>query len=385
MRDPLADAERSALDPVAARRLALELFVAGYDGSRLPEDYARLLEQGLAGVILFKRNLVLDASGAVDVADLTDHTRAVQAATARKPYCGVPAFCAVDQEGGPVQRLREPFTVWPDMRTIGERGDAELARRVGAQIGRECLAAGFNLDFAPVLDIDTNPQNPIIGRRAFGRDPVTVTQLAGAFLDGMQSTGVLGCGKHFPGHGDTDKDSHLDLPVVAHSSERLHAVELAPFKALAGRMPMVMTAHVLYPALDRELPATLSTAVLEPLLRHVCGFQGVIVSDDLEMRGIAQVLDPGNCVRAGLRAGIDLFLVCSKRHVLEAAVAAAAEVLEGPARDPVRVRAVAAVRRVRALRERLQRPVPSPDAVAAVLGAEETQRLREVFQAGTLV
>ncbi|MSP90461.1 MAG: beta-N-acetylhexosaminidase [Myxococcales bacterium] len=384
MRDPLHDAARTAVDPAMARRLALELFVAGYEGTHLPESYALMLEQGLAGVILFKRNFAFDADGAIDVVALTAHTGAVQAAAARGSAREFPVVCSIDQEGGAVQRLRRPFSEWPTMRDVGDRGDPRLAYAVGAAIGRECLAAGFNVDYAPVLDIDTNPNNPIIGRRAFGRDAETVVRMAGAFLDGLQSAGVLGCGKHFPGHGDTDADSHLTLPVLTHDLARLEAVELVPFRALANRMHLVMTAHVLYPALDSNLPATLSPHVLGPLLRAHCGFSGVIVSDDLEMKGVADVLDPGGCVRAGLAAGVDLFLVCSKRDVLEAGLTAAAEVFEAPIDDPARLCALAAVRRVRGMRARLQRPAPSPAAVAYALASPATRSLREVDLAGTL-
>jgi beta-N-acetylhexosaminidase len=381
--DPLRTALSGApLSLEQARSLALELFVAGYMGQELPADYAQLLADGLAGAILFKRNLVFHAHGGHDLASLTAHTAAIHAAGAR--HGELPIFCSVDQEGGPVQRLRAPFTVFPPMRDLGERGDVELVRRVGRQLGRECLAAGFNVDYAPVLDVDTNPANPVIGRRSFSRDPVEVARLAGALLDGLQEAGVAGCGKHFPGHGDTDADSHLTLPVLPHDLARLEAVELVPFVRLAPRLPMVMTAHVLFPALDPDLPATLSAKVLRPLLRERCGFEGVVVSDDLEMRGVASVLEPGACVRAGLAAGCDLFLVCSRRDVLDACIAAATDVLRAPAEDGLRLATLAAVARVRRLRQGLQRPRPDAHALATLLADAETQRLRGELGAGSL-
>ena len=383
--DPLLRAEAGeALSPADARALALELFVAGYEGTSLPPDYAEMLAAGLTGVILFKRNLVHGADGALDLEALTAHTRAVHEAGARQRGAGLPVVCSVDQEGGPVARLRKPFTELPPMRSIGERGDLDLARRVGRQLGRECLAAGFNVNYAPVLDVDTNPANPIIGNRSFSRDPQAVADMAGALLAGMQEAGVLGCGKHFPGHGDTDADSHVDLPVLSHDLERLRHVELLPFRAVANQMHLVMTAHVLFPALDARWPATLSPAILEPLLRTECGYSGVIVSDDLEMQGVAKVLDPAACVRAGLRAGVNLFLVCRKRDVLEQALGAAQAVLAGTEEPVLRQAALASIRRVRELRTRLTPGTPNARTLNEVLASEETRNLRLDVGAGNL-
>lgn len=382
--DPLLTAlDGAELSTTDARLLALELFVAGYQGVTLPDSYRQLLAEGLAGAILFKRNLVFHEDGELNLHALTEHTAAIHAAGAqgRVP---LPVVCSVDQEGGPVQRLRAPFTVLPPMRELGDRGDLDLIRRVGQQLGRECLAAGFNVDYAPILDVDTNPANPIIGARSFARDPHTVARFAGALLDGLQAAGVLGCGKHFPGHGDTDADSHLELPVLHHDLQRLQEVELVPFAALADRMHLVMTAHVLFPALDDRWPATLSEQILEPLLRVQCGYQGVIVSDDLEMQGVSRVLEPGACVREGLRAGCNLFLVCSREDVLKEALEAATTVLASRPGDALRKRALQSVGRVRKLRQRLISPVPSVAEVQAVLQDAETRRLREDLGTGRL-
>lgn len=359
-----------------ARKLALELFIVGYEGTALPAAYAEWLANGLAGVILFKRNLILGDDGAIDTAALAAQTAAIFAASERCPWLPAPIFCAVDQEGGPVQRLRRPFTELPPMRRLGEANDPELIAAVGRQLARECLAAGFNLDFAPVLDIDTNPDNPIIGNRAFSRSPEAVAHLAGILLDALQTGGVLGCGKHFPGHGDTNADSHLELPVLQHDLQRLRAVELQPFRALAPRLAMVMTAHVLFPALDPEWPATVSPHILEPLLRGECGFSGVIVSDDLEMHGIAHVLEPAEAVRRGIAAGCDAFLVCRRLDTLTAALDGATQVFLGDHGTALQTRALASVGRIRALRASLQRPRPTPAGIAAVLADPATLQLR---------
>ena len=371
--DPLT----APLTVETAQRLALELFIVGYEGTELPEMYANWLRDGLGGVILFKRNLVFDAQGRLDLQALAAHTESIHTAAEQCPWQPAPIFCAVDQEGGPVQRLRQPFTEFPPMRKLGEQQDLALIREVGAQLGRECLAAGFNLDFTPVLDVDTNPANPIIGNRSFSRDPQQVAVMAGALLQGLQGEGVLGCGKHFPGHGDTDADSHLELPVLNHDLQRLREVELLPFAQLAQQLPMVMTAHVLFPALDPQLPATVSAQILRPLLREHCGFEGVIVSDDLEMHGIAQVMPAGEAVQRGMEAGCDAFLVCRRLDTFEAALAGMVAIFMGDCGKVQQERALASVRRVRALRKRLRRPRASAQGIEQVLASPQTAELRQ--------
>ncbi len=363
-----------------AEALALELFVAGYEGSSLPPSYAARLRRGLAGVILFARNLERDEDGNIDLAPLVEHTAAVQEAASEAG--GLPAICAVDQEGGLVARLRAPFTHLPAMAELGRRDDLALTRLAGAQTGRECLAAGFNVDFAPILDINTNPDNPIIGERAFGETAEQVIRHGGAFLEGLQSTGCLGSGKHFPGHGDTDVDSHLALPVLPFDRARLEAVELAPFRALAGQMSMVMTAHILFPALDEHRPATLSAPILQGLLRGVCAFDGVIVSDDLEMKGVAEAFSYSKSARLGLEAGVDLFLVCRREDALNDAVQEVVAMLLAGAEQAERV--LSAIGRVRKLRATLARPAPSTAAVATVTDDSEARRLREILGIGTV-
>ena len=374
----------AALNTRQAEDLALELFVVGYDGEALPQDYAQLLERGLTGTILFRRNFHYDAAGSVDIAQVCEHTRQIYDAARAQPS-GLPIVSSVDQEGGAVARLRAPFSLFPPMRQLGERGDRDLIAQVGAQLGRELSAAGFNVDYAPVLDVDTNPANPIIGNRSFSRDPEQVAEFAAILLQALQANGVTGCGKHFPGHGDTDADSHLELPVLRHDLARLKAVELVPFSRLRSDLRLVMTAHVLFPELNAEMPATLAPEILGPLLRVHCGYQGVIVSDDLEMQGIAKVLDPAGCVRRGLAAGVDLFLVCRRRDVLDQAWLSAAQVLSEPANSPLRQRALNAIGRVRSMRAGLAAHRPSLQNLRAVLADDQTQRLRDRLWAGTLV
>jgi len=350
----------------SARREALGLFIAGYDSApeeALPSRVQGLLREGLAGVILFRRNLPdLDAGG-MHLARLVEQT---QGALWAAPEMAPPFVC-VDQEGGRVERLREPFTRLPPMRLVGEAG-AEACALAGEILGLECAAAGFNVDFTPVADVDTNPANPVIGDRAFSSDAREVGLRAGALLDALQAQGVLGCLKHFPGHGDTMTDSHLELPMLPHDLARLDRVELVPFAQLRGRVRLVMTAHVLFPALDPELPATLSPRVLQALLRKRLGYGGLVVSDDLDMKAITDRFSPERSVELGLLAGCNLFLACRREDVLEGALEAVAKhLLDG---TPAGARARESLIAVGRLRRTLARGEPSVRALRELLASD---------------
>lgn len=287
------------------------LFVVGFPGLTPDADVLRLMDDGVGGVILFKRNVESAAQTAGLVRELKQHA-------------GRPLLASVDQEGGRVARLRgAPFTTLPAMRDFGRTGDAALVERVGRLLAFEVRALGFDVDFAPVLDVDTNPANPVIGDRAFHRDAHEVARLGVALARGLEAGGVASCGKHFPGHGDTAKDSHLDLPSLPHAMERLRAVELVPFAAYAkAGLASLMTAHVIFDAVDPGVPATMSPRVLDGLLRRELGFEGVVVSDDLEMKAIAEHFSIERAVVEGLAAGVDCFLVCHRAEVQRRAIEA---------------------------------------------------------------
>jgi beta-N-acetylhexosaminidase len=283
-----------------------QLLWIGFDGTEVTPALGDRLARGEAGAtIVFKRNL--PASGDLDqIAALTD------ALHASAPD-GTPAWIAVDQEGGRVQRIKAPATVWPPMAAFERFEIAEatqLAEEVGSAIGAELSALGFDIDFAPVLDVHSNPANPIIGDRAFATDPERVAKLALAFAMGL-SEHVLPCGKHFPGHGDTSTDSHLELPRIDHDLERLERVELVPFRLAAkAGLPMLMTAHVVFAAIDPTRPATLSRPVITSLLREQLGYRGLILSDDLDMRAIADHIGVDVAAVEAIRAGCDALLLC---------------------------------------------------------------------------
>ncbi|MBI1944334.1 MAG: beta-N-acetylhexosaminidase [Deltaproteobacteria bacterium] len=328
-----------------ASRLPLgQLFVVGFEGTSVPARWRRqLVDLGIGGVILFKRNI----EGLEQVVALNGELFELGKAA------GSPFIVSVDQEGGRVARLRGICTDVPSMRAVGlaAADDAEVPYRLGAMMARELCALGFHWDFAPVVDVDTNPDNPVIGERSFARDPAAVARLGARFIEGMQGAGVACSAKHFPGHGDTDVDSHHALPRLPHGMERLEAVELVPFRAaVQAGVASVMTAHVMFPALDDSEPATLSPAILDGLLRKKLGYQGVVVSDDLEMAAVADRYGIEELVRRGLLAGVDLFLVCHDADKQAAAVEAAHQLVES-GRVP-RERVVQALARVAALKQR---------------------------------
>lgn len=276
-----------------------QLILAGFDGTALPASVEQSLkEETLGGVILFRRNLE-------DIEQIAALTQSVYDAAPTLP------FVAIDQEGGPVQRIKAPLTTWPPMQEIAASEDANFVAQVGEALNDEIAWLGFNLNFAPVVDIHTNDANPVIGNRAFGTHPKAVSRYAGAFLGGMAIAGVMPCAKHFPGHGDTHTDSHLELPVLHSDLQALTQRELAPFQAMIqAKIPMIMTAHILFPSLDPDHPATLSSPILNDLLRIRLGFDGIVITDDLNMKALADHYRIEEMVERGLEAGVDIFLMC---------------------------------------------------------------------------
>jgi beta-N-acetylhexosaminidase len=223
---------------------------------------------------------------------------------------GVGLLIATDQEGGRVQRLRTGFTILPDAATIGTVEPTTRVRAYGRLLGDELVAVGVNLDLAPVLDVNDNPANPVIGNRAFGTTPEAVERAALAYLAGLHDAGVASTGKHFPGHGNTSTDSHLAQPYVEKDRAALEATELRPFRAaIAGGIDAIMLAHVAYPALDPSgRPATISAPIITCLLRGELGFGGPIFTDDMGMEGITALYAPAEAAVQAVLAGADVVL-----------------------------------------------------------------------------
>ncbi|HYE17204.1 MAG TPA: beta-N-acetylhexosaminidase [Tepidisphaeraceae bacterium] len=331
------------------------LFLVGFDGHTVSPGVRALIDLGVAGVILFGRNV----ESPRQVAELCGEI---------KRLAGRPILICIDQEGGRVRRLREGFTAVPSMRAVGATGDERLAHEIGAVLGRELRAVNIDVDLAPSVDVDTNPANPVIGDRSFGASPELVARMGAAVIRGIQDQGVAACAKHFPGHGDTAQDSHAELPRLPHAIERLRAVELPPFRAaVEAGVAMVMTSHVVFEPVDPLLPATLSAAVIGGVLRREMGFDGVVVSDDLEMEAIAANFSVDEVVTRGAGAGVDLLAVCHDEELQHRAIEALGAAVRLGAVSEERV--AHANRRVGRLMDRYARGARAFDAT--VLGCEE--------------
>lgn len=282
------------------RDLAGRGLMISFPGPTLTPATAELLARTrAAGVVLFAGNI----RGPAQLAELCAALQAEAAALGLPPL-----LIAIDQEGGTVSRLPAPFVVPPSPQALAATGDEQAAYAAARISGLQLRAHGVNMNFAPVLDVNCNPANPVIGTRAFGADATTVARFGLAALGGYRDAGVIAVAKHFPGHGDTTVDSHHGLPVLPHNSARLDALELVPFRAaLAAGVPALMSAHVVFSTLD-DAPATLSPLVLRGLLRGRLGFDGLIVTDALDMAAIAGRYGAVEAAVLARRAGADIVL-----------------------------------------------------------------------------
>ncbi len=280
-----------------------QLLIVGIGGKQVSSvAEAHITKRFVGGFILFGRNIQTPKQ----VAALTAGLQQV----AQQTPNAIPLFMAIDQEGGNVVRLEKGATVLPGNLALGATGSQALAEKAGELTAIELAAVGVNLNFAPVMDVNTDPRNPVIGVRAYGESPTLVSQLGKAYIRGLQRNGVMATAKHFPGHGDTDVDSHKNLPIVTHEKERISTVELVPFRAaIASGVAAIMSAHILYPALDDELPTTLSHKILTKLLRQQLGFEGLIITDDMEMQAIDAQYEIGNAAVLAIQAGADIVLM----------------------------------------------------------------------------
>jgi beta-N-acetylhexosaminidase len=283
------------------RRHAGRFAVVGFTGPSVPDDLRRMAaEFDLGGVIYFPRNFVEPRQ----VAELSREVRAL----ARD----WPLWITIDQEGGRIARFRAPFTEWPPARTLGRSQDDGLVRRFGAALAAELAAVGINLDYAPVLDVHTNPANPVIGDRALADEAELVGRLGAVLIGALQGAGIAACGKHFPGHGDTSHDSHETVPVIEHDRRRLEALEFVPFRhAIAAGVATIMSAHVLVPDIDPDRVATLSPRIVQKLLKDTLKFPGVVFSDDMGMKGVSERGSLAEITVDAIDAGCDAVLLCN--------------------------------------------------------------------------
>lgn len=334
------------------------LFISGFEGKKPKGPIMDAVRSGLGGVILFPPNL----GGPKEILKLTEGLQ--------KASPDLPIIVSIDQEGGRVARLKTPFTEFPPMSAIGAKNDPELARRVGRAIARELLAVGINLDFAPVIDLDAPRDGAVIGDRSFGTDPACVAAIGKSFIEGMQGEGMAACGKHFPGHGATALDSHVELPEVQLSKEEMMP-HLVPFEAaIDAGVATIMTAHIRCHAFDRYHPATLSGESLTRRLRMEMGFNGVIITDDMAMKGVADLLPAEDAAALALRAGADMLLIA---HDLQLAGKLRQHIHEAVRHlliDPEEI--MDKIERVTALRKKLAQIKRPP---LDVIGCKEHQEL----------
>ncbi len=353
-----------------------QLVMVDFPGPEPSADVERLIaEEGIGGVILFTKNIVSPRQ----VAQLTNALQGIAGRASRPPL-----LISVDQEGGIVARIIEPATEFPSAMAIGATASPQFAEQAGAITARELRALGIVVNHAPVLDVNTNPENPIIGVRAFGDDPEEVARLGVAYLQGLQSNGVAATPKHFPGHGDTQLDSHLNLPTLVHDWKRLSGVELMPFQAAIGAgCDGIMTAHVAVPTIDPSgVPATLSPLALDGVLRGRLGFRGLVFTDSMGMGAITRHHSPGYAAFAAVRAGADVVLACGEVAQQREVIAALRRAVERGTVASHRIDA--SLGRLTALKHKygiLDHPLVDEHAVERVVGIPEhravAQRIAE--------
>lgn len=304
-----AESTETLLSKMTLEEKVGQIMMVFFEGSTLSENLRKFVaELKVGGVILYSSRNNIESVG--QVAELN---WAIQQ-TARDAG-SPPLFISIDQEGGLVNRIREGLTLFPGNMALGAIGDPSLAGRVAAVMGEELASLGINVNFAPVMDVNNNPMNPIIGVRSFGSAPRAVARLGSAMISSFLEKGVLPAAKHFPGHGDTEVDSHTGLPLIPVSRDRLENVEFPPFRAaIHAGVPMIMTAHVLVPSLDEENPATLSPSVLG-LLRSGMGFKGLIITDSMGMAALKKGRTMEEAAICAFNAGADILLFgADKEH-----------------------------------------------------------------------
>ncbi len=352
------------------RRQVGQLLLAGFSGHAIPAELRALAREfDLGGVVLFSRNVAEPAQ----VAELAREAQELSR---------TPVWVAIDQEGGRVQRVKAPLTLWPPPATLGRADDVELTRRFVRALSRELRAMGITFNFVPVLDVLTRRDNPAIGDRAFGETADVVARHGVATIEALHAEGMPACAKHFPGHGEAAVDSHDELPVVDLPPDRLERVEWKPFvEAFAAGLDAVMSCHLLLPSLDEHNPATLSDAVISGRLRGQLGFDGLVFTDDMDMKAIASHVEPGDAAVRALSAGCDAILQCGGDpdrvaasleglvHALEAGTLSATRVDEALARHEAL--------KARYLSDSARRQAPMPPSLRDVIGSAEHAAIAE--------
>lgn len=355
-----------------------QLLIIGIRGTSLTEDEAEfIITNNIGGVILFARNI----ENPEQVHSLCRSIQALRHKTKDK----LPLFIGVDQEGGRVARMKAPFTQWPALSYLGKLDSTSVAFKFAMDMGSELRAVGINLDFAPCVDVLTNPKNSVIGDRSLSTDPEQVAKLASALVRGYIKSGIIPCAKHFPGHGNTLLDSHEDLPIEEVDEERLKNVELVPFKKVfRARLDMVMTSHIKFPKIDPKFPVTLSEKFLKGMLRNELRYRNLIITDDLDMKALAKNFPTADIPVMALQAGCDILLYCNNFDHPQVAIdslmkAAKDHKINGKQIDESYGRIVALKKEI------LANPDPPEfSKAAAVIGHDSHKKLSEAIKTGSV-
>jgi len=342
-----------------------QMIMVGFNSLQFDGHVKELLyDYHIGNIILFSRNV----ANKDQIAGLTEEIQknAIQAT-------GIPAFISIDQEGGMVTRITDGVTIFPGNMAVGATDDSRNAYNIGEIMGKELRALGVNMNLAPVLDVNNNPLNPVIGVRSYGEDPAKVADFGINYIKSLQKNGVIATAKHFPGHGDTRVDSHIDLPIIDHDMERLQRIELHPFKAAIGvGVDAIMTAHIVFKALDSQIPATLSHNVITGLLRRQLGFEGLVITDCMEMKAIDTYFGTVNAAVMAIKAGADMVLVS---HTKEKQVGAVKAIKEAVLNGDIPIETIdRAVQRIIGIKSRyniMDYPYPNRDAAYDAIGSSE--------------
>lgn len=291
-----------------------QLIIAGFDGITLDDNTKSLInDDKIGGIILFSENVE-------SVSQLVNLTNSIKSENSSNK---IPMFISVDEEGGSVSRMPKEIRRFPSNRIIGDRNNEKLSYNIGKMIGEEIYSFGFNMNYAPVLDINSNPNNKVIGNRSFGNNVEVVSRLGIQTMKGLMDSNIISVVKHFPGHGDTSIDSHISLPVVENDLERLNSFEFIPFKkAIENGVDAIMVSHILLTKIDKNNPATISKAVVSDILRGDLGFDGVVITDDMTMGAITQNYSIENAAINSINAGTDIILVCHQYKNIKSTIEA---------------------------------------------------------------
>ncbi|MDZ4083184.1 MAG: beta-N-acetylhexosaminidase [Bdellovibrionales bacterium] len=352
--------------------------IVGLQGTSLTAEETKfLVKENIGGVILFKRNF----ESPKQVFDLTAELRAL----AKQKPDKTPFLISVDQEGGRVARFRAPFTEWPPMAKVGAIDSATVAFKVAQTIAAELAAVGVNMDFAPSVDVLTNPANTVIGDRSLSSNAENVAKLGSAMVRGFIKAGVIPVAKHFPGHGNTLIDSHEELPVENKSLADLETCELEPFRrVIRARLDFVMSSHILFKNIDPDWPVSLSKIFLTDILRGSLRYRGLIISDDLDMKALTKHHAKGDIAVRALQAGTNVLLYCNEPDSPPIAIDAVEKAVRDGAlvEQTISDNASAVVDLKRDLK--LDSFVPKWEDSQAIIGADAHKKLADAVRSGTV-